>query len=391
MPRPPFRKKSKTCASNDIRFPVRSHTSITRDHSHQKGNRRHAGCFNRAYANLGMLTEVQWGGLTWAFKARGLLYAERLRQRDPASPWGHWFRSYTAALAGIHATALADLKEADRVRGATAAPEWAALWMHFVAWIAQSSRLLTKARWPTLSAVFRFLTLENTNNANIAINAGQEVLKRVPSAIEFMMHSAQTGGVRALHGTTLAGSMELSKTLTTRVGEMPGLPESVAGALKPDTPEQELIKALSQAGKSRDDKGEPSWAVLAEFVREARYVQAYSRLVFLKYSLVVDPQDYFDDVKPVLADHPLFPYLETFLLHDQRDREAIQKKVRGCKVPDLSRRHLLLLSAMAGTSVEDRAKYVNIALQHGDLLYYDMYQAMRIFNRVRIRASTPSG
>ena len=46
------------------------------------------------------------------FKARGLLYAERLRQRDPDAPMGRWNRAYAFALAGMHAEALEDLKAA---------------------------------------------------------------------------------------------------------------------------------------------------------------------------------------------------------------------------------------------------------------------------------------
>lgn len=339
------------------------------------------GALSRAYANLGMLTEVQWGGLTWAFKARGLLYAERLRQRDPTSPSGHWVRAYAGALAGIHNTALDDLKEADRVRGKTVAPDWVGLVDALCRFDGAKLKAMSDGPWADAAAVFRFLTIENTGNANLSIAAGRDALKRAPECYRVHDSLAQTGGVGFMHGSTLAGSEELSKTLTTRVGEMPGLPESVAGALKPDAPESAVLDALRKAGKSREDKGEPSWAVLAEFVREARFVQAYGRLVFLKYSLSVDPQEYFDEVKPVLADHPLFPYLETFLLHDERDREAIQKKVRGLKVPELTRRHLLLLSvlAQAAPTPEGRSKYVNVALQHGDLLYYDVYQAMRTF------------
>ena len=43
---------------------------------------------SRAYAHLGMLTDNQWDAMTWVFKARGLLYAERSRQRRPGRPVG---------------------------------------------------------------------------------------------------------------------------------------------------------------------------------------------------------------------------------------------------------------------------------------------------------------
>ena len=67
------------------------------------------GALVRAYANLGSETEYQWTPSSKLFKARALLYAQRMLARDPRSPWPLWHRAYALALSGLHRDALADL------------------------------------------------------------------------------------------------------------------------------------------------------------------------------------------------------------------------------------------------------------------------------------------
>ena len=82
----------------------------------------------RAYAQLGTLTEYQWSPAHRIFKARALLYAERLLARNPKSPAALRGRAFVWALVGRHDQALADLEAAKRLaeetKDATAAPSW---------------------------------------------------------------------------------------------------------------------------------------------------------------------------------------------------------------------------------------------------------------------------
>ena len=70
------------------------------------------GALVRAYANLGVLTEHFWLPDHKVFKARALLYAERLMRRQSGKPWGMWHKAYAEALVGLHCSALADLESA---------------------------------------------------------------------------------------------------------------------------------------------------------------------------------------------------------------------------------------------------------------------------------------
>ncbi len=62
----------------------------------------------RRYAHLGSLTEIHWNPMHKVFKARALLYAERLLARAPG-PLGYRTRAYVRAFVGLHQGALDDL------------------------------------------------------------------------------------------------------------------------------------------------------------------------------------------------------------------------------------------------------------------------------------------
>lgn len=71
------------------------------------------GALVRGYANLGLLTEQNWDPSHKVFKARALLYAQRMVAQAPSS-WSLFHRAYARALVGMHEDALKDLEEAGK-------------------------------------------------------------------------------------------------------------------------------------------------------------------------------------------------------------------------------------------------------------------------------------
>ncbi len=82
------------------------------------------GVLVRGYALLGVLSEFHWHPAHKAFKARALLYAQRLVARDPRDPRGLWLRAYAEALVGLHRRALADLDAAKERAADVKPPGW---------------------------------------------------------------------------------------------------------------------------------------------------------------------------------------------------------------------------------------------------------------------------
>ena len=250
----------------------------------------------------------------------------------------------------MHAEALADLKAADAVRGSAAPPDWVPLADALCRF--DGAKLQAAAKDGPLAdtaAVFHFLTVENTRSPNQALTVGQAVRPAASrSATGSTTPWPRPAGSGPSTRTTLAGLEAFTKTFPARVAEMPGLPRAVADAVQAGSAEPELVKALLDAGKSRDDRAGLSWAALGWFAREARLVQVYRRLVFLRYSYSVPVDEFLDEAKPLVADHPYYAYLETVRLDPERDKAEVQKRLRALKVPELTYRHGRLLSALGG-------------------------------------------
>ena len=136
------------------------------------------GALSRAYANLGMLTDTQFGAFPWVFKARGLLYAQRLQLHDSAAAL--WHRAYAGALAGLHRDALADLEAAEEARKGSA-PPWAGLVDALCRFDSATLKELSHAGANAdLARVLHFLTVENRNVPLPMLTAGGELLIRAP-------------------------------------------------------------------------------------------------------------------------------------------------------------------------------------------------------------------
>ena len=67
----------------------------------------------RGYANLGLLTEFHWHPMHKVFKARSLVYAQRMLAADPPSCPARWHRAYAFAATGLHALAIEDFEAAE--------------------------------------------------------------------------------------------------------------------------------------------------------------------------------------------------------------------------------------------------------------------------------------
>ena len=70
------------------------------------------GSLSCAYANLGNLIDFHWSPASKAFKARSMLYAQRLLVKQGKSPLTLAHRAYSRALTGRHLAAFDDLQAA---------------------------------------------------------------------------------------------------------------------------------------------------------------------------------------------------------------------------------------------------------------------------------------
>lgn len=335
------------------------------------------GALVRGYANLGLLTDRLWDGTTWAFKARGLLYAERLRNL-PAVPAERaarlWHRAYALALAGLHADALADFEAAGLVPGVWPGMDWAALARSLVrSDVADLRDRAGKAGdWAETAALFHYLVLEGPAFPNAALAAGAAFLKKVPGCHRVRDGLARIGGVGHLHGATTDGLLELPEVLRADLTTAPGLPDNVAQLARADTDFDALARALTESGRDKADRAEPSWAVMGRVAVESRLTLADARVGFLRFVLAAPAGPFLENVRPALGGHPMFPILEAVAGDSGRRPEEFLALLKKVPAGYLSWRQFGALARSVQPANPAHTKYLGLVKTHGETLAPDL-------------------
>lgn len=331
------------------------------------------GGLSRGYATLGLLTDRLWNGTPWVFKARGLLYAERLRQLDPAAPLGWWHRGYASALAGRHADALKDFAEADAKAGGKPAPGWVSLAAALCRF--DSADLAGRAADGPLAdtaLLFRFRTEEDGRYKIRLVAAGTEFLNRVEECHLVRDCLARSGGLGQWGEGSAAGLKALAPAHRRELDTLPDLPPDVVKAVREEAGADDLAAALEASGREGDDRREVSWAVLGRVIRESRFTLVEARQAFLRLALDVPTDDFLKGVRDQVADHPLFPVLEALSLDPARQRAAYLERLRKAPVEYLSPRETSRRVAHGRFEPLDAVTLHHLANSHGDKLYPDL-------------------
>jgi tetratricopeptide (TPR) repeat protein len=276
----------------------------------------------RAYAQLGSLSESHFSPTHKVFKARALLYAERLVATHPDLAWPLWQRAFVRATVGLHKLALDDIQAAEKLGGNDRPPPWLELidaYCHFD--LKRLDAAGQDAALAQLAALLRLYTAESSTIISRILAAAQALLEKSPACDRGVDAICNTGelGTKRL-GAFLGGRLVLAE-LTARLNALSDLPESVQGVLR--IPEQGVIEdnevAVAMSGidlqpapravqllreAAKDDVGEPSWAVLATLLEDAHFGQSWRELE-LEQFLGMPLAESLARWKTFAGDHPL--------------------------------------------------------------------------------------
>ncbi|MDQ3439334.1 MAG: hypothetical protein M3478_03180, partial [Planctomycetota bacterium] len=281
----------------------------------------------RAYANLGQLTQLQWSAAHQTFKARALLYAQRMTAAQPDAPGPLWHRAYGWTMAGAHAEAIKDLARAAELAKATKAelPSWVPL--IDAACRYDTTHLLNAsadADAPTapLAAYLAFLTLENSPSVNVHRKFAEAAMQFNPSCLRPIDALVEVGGVSELHALTLSAPEIFKRSIFQDLPKMVGLPNEVKDALaraqqaaSDPKSRADIAGALVAAGDPAHDAAEPSWAILGRTMQDTFFAQTHRRTHFMAFSWGLDQQEVWDFAqlaKALVGDHPYMPILEAY-------------------------------------------------------------------------------
>ncbi len=319
------------------------------------------GALVRGYANLGVLTEFHWHPEHKVFKARALLYAQRMVARNAQSPEALWHRAYALALTGLHLPAMEDLAAAEKAwkeanednRGVR--PGWVDLIDALCRF--DSKRLERRTGRRPAVAVGPPAAVPGGGDERRADDESGDGLG--DSAQNAGMLPRPRGGVRLSRrghgaprdyrvvpdrradalpaagghaGPARAGGQDCRGHRARRAGSghgrgIPNAGGGDAGAAGERQTAAGGRREEGQAGHASADGGEPSWAALGLMIRELSFVQVWRRADFEMNILGMLPSQLKTLSAPLVAGHPYADFIETFT-NDHRVRHAAWDRLR---------------------------------------------------------------
>ena len=280
----------------------------------------------RGYANLGALTEINWDASSQVYRARSFLYAQRDVSARPKAPVARWNRAYAATLAGLHRWALDDTREAvelvERLSEGEkpSRPHWLDLIDAHCHFDVNASREPKDERWEGLARFLYLLTVERPARTDLAIKAAREMIQQEPACFRAYQVMWEHRGVSTMHLATTLAPSTLEEWIPNLIQALPGVPANVSEVARVPRNETALIQELEKAALEDPEAGEPRWSALAQWIRETRFVCTYWRLRFMAEIWSVPTSDYWDEIRPLIANHRFRPLLESYL--GPHDRET---------------------------------------------------------------------
>ncbi|MDR3635461.1 MAG: hypothetical protein P4L84_16775 [Isosphaeraceae bacterium] len=332
------------------------------------------GAVARCYALLGVLTEHLWNTSHKAFKARALLYAERLVVQDPKAPLGLWNRAFVRALVGLHAEALDDLAEAGRLarEKSESPPAWIPLIDAFVHYDVKAIATDLPSLKP-LASILQLFAVEFPWSRIQTLESAQPLLKTDPDCFRAMDAICQVGGIDDLHAATQAGPLILEKVVPAKLVAIEGIPAEVRAVITRSGGEPALVAALRKAGDPRSDAGEPSWGVFGHLIAETRFVHVWRRLSFMRFSWGVPVDEYWNESRLLVSGHPFRPYLESLTLDPAQADEVIGEFARTIDLSHVESKEEPAVAEVSNHVEQFRRRMApqSFAAGHADQVVYD--------------------
>ncbi|WP_165248502.1 hypothetical protein [Paludisphaera soli] len=313
------------------------------------------GLLARAYAQLAALTAHHWSPVHRAFQARALLYAERLVARDPDSSFALRHRAFARALVGLHAAAMKDLEAAKSLDAKAGRPAPVPGWVEVIDAHLNYDRARLEAAKPPhdrLAALLKMVNFEFPAYTRLAAKSAEAVLQLDPDCGRAFDVLSNNGGLNDKHRATDIAPQAFRALFRTKLADADDLPETVRKALERDADDLALTDALDEAGSASVDPDEPSWGVLAQLAREARFVQVQRRLTFMARNWGVPVEDYWDEVKPLVEGHRFRPYLGA-ITRDKEEARKFAEFARTFPIVDLELTESDLIEVILGDSKRD--------------------------------------
>jgi len=309
-----------------------------------RDNPARLGGLVRGYANLGMMSEYFFNPMHRVFKARALLYAERLVVVEHQSPRALAYRAYARALVGLHGAALQDLAAAKADPKAKAAdlPKWTSLLEGLCRFDTSAVKTVADPALDQLAALLRLVMAEQSDILRLIPRVARAEALKVPECYRicdgYLVHRYYNHP-DSNEEQPANGSATMAQTLYGRLQELPGLPPAVATAAESYESDelarrQAVMRALlaTETSKPSAASDEFSWRLLGRILVEISFYQAWREIHPDSYGsrddqmLTFPPSELINKLRPLYADHRYAGFLE-MAQADSKERQKGYRKI----------------------------------------------------------------
>lgn len=350
-----------------------------------------------SYARLGTLTAHHMSPAHQAFKARALLYSQRLSVIVGRYPAAFESRAYVLALLGRHRAALEELdrqKEEgfDLSKKAEVIEAFCRFDQERLESFAAESEMRPLVRY------LQFLAVEPYKSEAAVEPVATALLEEQPDCFAALDLLSQRGSLGTKRFAAAEGLRGFADSLYERLQKQTGLPPAVDDLVERGAASQpqglgaewdaeelrirrDLIAALRQAGTLARDPSEFSWMILDRLIEETGFAQATRIIHFLRYSLGVPREHLVGTVaqlSPLLDDHRHGAAVLSFARSKEENARHLPRYLASLDRSDLEvtmepiAGHLHPLHPPAWLGI------IKPALDHQDLVYRDLvYQIER--------------
>ncbi|PHS02223.1 MAG: hypothetical protein COA78_21655, partial [Blastopirellula sp.] len=351
-----------------------------------------------AYSNLGSLTENLWSPVHKVFKARGLLYAERLTARTEDSPWSLAHRAYARALAGRHHSALADI---ELIRAANdedsnnkrPVPEWLDL---IDAYCAYKPKVLEKSieneETQQLALYLQILLTDPISEESKLLTITDQFLQLEPASCRAMDRLCETYSLGILRNVTGNRLDQIWLAVYEKMIES-DLPNSVTSVIKwhlsPEnnwrSEEETRIKLISDLKSSKETGLEPSLSVLGQLLQDVSFLHTYRKIKVHTGTFGYPADDFIPQFRPLIKGHPYEQFIEGFTTNQTEWKPIYEKLLQSYKPIELEINTVPLIDASSyKLNQQAYGSLYNEVRKNIDLVYQDQLLYARWFNLLNI-------
>ena len=350
----------------------------------------------RAYANLGSLTEFLWSPAHKVFKARALLYAERLTTRTDDSPWALAHRAYVRSFVGRHRTALIDI---ETIRSAKSENEANTrpipVWIDLIdAYCSYKPEVLDKAveneETRHLAVYLNCLLADPASNEKQMLAKTEQLLELEPACCRAMDRLCEVGSLGIKRMVT---EQRFDEKLWPAVYEKlreANISNSVNMLISMEIPsrsglgseQQARMQIIRMVKDSNDSESEPSLMVLGQLLQEISFIQITRKLEVLTRNLSLEADDVLPGYRLLVQGHPYEQYIESFSSDKIAAKAAYEKLLNSYDPHELEITALDLISnSYYKLGAQAYHRLFTEAVKNIDFVYQDQLQHARWYNR----------